>query len=474
MRSSITTALGLSLSVLFSGLALANVDTGVTGGGQALRNRQPSLALTYFVPLTGSFPGRDEGFGVGVQTLANIRLFAGNFAPGDALSANGQLRAIGQNTALFSLLGTNFGGDGITTFALPDLSSRTVVHTGSGPWQIGETRGIDLVSLTQAQLPAHTHAEPSASGMTGSTGANQPFTNTQPSLGLNYVIATSGVFAGPDNGTGGQTFVGQMGLFAGNFAPTGWAFADGQTLAITGNDALFTLIGTTYGGNGQDAFALPDLRGRTVVGTGAGAGLSPWALGQIRGAEDVTLTQAEMPAHLHTLAAGAGVTGVTGGSQPFDNTQPSIGLTYLISTQGLFPPRDGGSLSGATYLGELSLFAADFAPRGWALADGRLLPIGQNTALFSLLGTTYGGDGITTFALPDLRGRSVVGAQAGLVDVGDATGLEMLTLTVAELPSHLHSSSVPLPAGLCLFGSACGGLFGLRLTAKRCKTSITK
>ena len=474
MRSRIAAALGLSLSILFSGLALATSDTGVTGGGQALRNRQPSLALNYFLPLTGAFPGRDEGIGVGQQTLANIRLFAGNFAPGNSLSANGQLRAITQNTALFSLLGTNFGGDGKTTFGLPDLSSRTAVHAGSGPWQVGETRGIDLVSLTQAQLPAHTHAEPSASGVTGSTGANQPFTNTQPSLGLNYVIATSGVFAGPGNATGGHTFIGQMGLFAGNFAPTGWAFADGQTLAISDNDALFTIIGTTYGGSGHDTFVLPDLRGRTVVGTGTGVGLSPWALGQTRGAEDVTLTQAEMPAHLHTLPAPGGVTGVTGGSQPFDNTQPAIGLTYLISTQGLFPPSDGGNLSGDTYLGELSLFAADFAPRGWAVANGQLLLIGQNQALFSLLGTTYGGNGVTTFALPDLRGRTAVGAQAGLFDLGEATGIDALTLTVAELPSHLHASSVPLPAGSWLFGSAFGGLLGLHLAARRSQASSRK
>ncbi len=460
MRLTIATALGLSLCIVHVGLAFAD-ETGVTGFSQPFLNRQPSLTMNYFLPMSGLFPGRDEGVGLGEQTLGNVRLFAGTFAPGDSELAQGQLRPIAQNTALFSLLGTNFGGDGRTTFALPDLRTRSAVHAGSGAWTVGETRGADQVTLTEAQLPAHTHTEPSAGGTTGSTGANQPFSNLQPSVGLNYVIATSGIFPRPDGATGGRTFTGQVALFAGSFAPTGWAFADGQTLAIDGNDGLFSLIGTTYGGDGQETFALPDLRGRTVVGTGTGSGLSPWSLGQVRGIEELTLTQAEMPAHEHTLPVPSGVTGVTGGGQSFDNVQPSIGLTYLIATQGLFPPRDGG-LSGETYLGELTLFAANFAPRDWTVADGRLLPINQNQALFSILGTSYGGDGRTTFALPDLRGRAVVGAEGELFDLGAMTGIEMVTLTTAELPAHTHSSAVPLPAGIGLMGSALVGLLGLR------------
>ncbi|WP_046744662.1 phage tail protein [Kordia zhangzhouensis] len=111
------------------------------------------------------------------------------------------------------------------------------------------------------------------------------------------------------------------------------------------------------------------------------------------------------------------------------------------------------------FLAQIVMFAGNFAPRGWALCDGQLLPINQNQALFSLLGTTYGGDGRTTFALPDLRGRSPIqqGHGPGLSDIklGQRGGMETKTLTITELPNHFHtvsfggssvSASVSLPA----------------------------
>lgn len=94
--------------------------------------------------------------------------------------------------------------------------------------------------------------------------------------------------------------------------------------------------------------------------------------------------------------------------QEIDNMQPSLGLNYVIALQGVFPSRN---MSSNPYLAGISLFGGNFAPRGWAFCSGQLLPIAQNTALFSLLGTTYGGDGRTTFGLPDLRGRVAVGSQ---------------------------------------------------------------
>src|SRR5262245_36990727 len=101
----------------------------------------------------------------------------------------------------------------------------------------------------------------------------------------------------------------------------------------------------------------------------------------------------------------AEVTGTTGSSVPFSTQQPSLVMNYLISLDGIFPARDGGPPNGK-FLGEVTPFAGNFAPSGWAMANGQLLTISQNTALFALLGTTYGGNGQTTFALPDLRGRS--------------------------------------------------------------------
>jgi len=166
----------------------------------------------------------------------------------------------------------------------------------------------------------------------------------------------------------GQPFVGEIRMFAGTFAPSGWAFCDGQLLAISDNDALFALIGTTYGGDGQSTFALPDTRGRIPIHQGNG-----FTLAENGGAEAVTLTTQQIPAHSHA-AVGAAVTGdqtsaanalpansVTitpylntapdaafnaaaiapvGASQPHANFQPYLCMNYIISLFGLFPPQN--------------------------------------------------------------------------------------------------------------------------------------
>jgi len=175
-------------------------------------------------------------------------------------------------------------------------------------------------------------------------------------------------------------FIGQVVLFAGNFAPRGWQLCQGQLLSISQNAALFSILGTTYGGNGQTTFALPDLRGRVAVGNGQGPGLSNWILGESQGVENVSLLVTEMPAHNHVLqvsggeadtatagnnylASANGTFGpdpvtvntyngspsatlavnsltVSGGSQPHENIQPSLCLNYIICTEGIFPSRN--------------------------------------------------------------------------------------------------------------------------------------
>lgn len=168
-------------------------------------------------------------------------------------------------------------------------------------------------------------------------------------------------------------FVAEIRIFAGNFPPRGWAYCDGQLLPIAQNTALFSLLGTTYGGDGKSTFALPNLGNRFPMGHGQGPGLSPRLLGESGGSEAVTLTAAQMPAHGHQLraalspssgtpgadlalapvAGGASVyrapgapqamapqtLAAAGGSQPHNNLQPFLGLTFIIALQGIFPPR---------------------------------------------------------------------------------------------------------------------------------------
>lgn len=166
-------------------------------------------------------------------------------------------------------------------------------------------------------------------------------------------------------------FLGEIKLVPYNFAPNGWLRCDGQLLSIAQNTALFSLLGTTYGGNGVTTFALPDLRGRVPMSDGNGPGLTPRVLGEMGGTETNTLTIAQMPAHNHTVnantadgdqniptgsipantklldkeyIAGSGNTtmspqmiGLTGGNQPVNNVQPYTTLTYIIATQGIYP-----------------------------------------------------------------------------------------------------------------------------------------
>lgn len=199
-----------------------------------------------------------------------------------------------------------------------------------------------------------------------------------------------------------EPFIGEIRMFAGNFAPRDWAYCNGQLMAIADYNALFAIIGTYYGGDGRSTFALPDLRSRVPVGVGTGPGLMPYALAQRGGAESVILSQAQMPAHSHSVQASAasvlsgnidvkipvnsdeaeensavnhylaptsapayagdktagqylGATevnstqdvttsvnveiGQTGASQPLYNVQPYLGMHYIICLEGIFPPR---------------------------------------------------------------------------------------------------------------------------------------
>lgn len=182
---------------------------------------------------------------------------------------------------------------------------------------------------------------------------------------------------------GDDPFIGEIVMFAGNFAPRGWAFCEGQLLAISQNDALFSILGTTYGGDGRTTFGLPDLRGRLAIHAGQGPGLSPHNLGAKFGSENEILTTANLPSHSHTATStteiavntSAGEEGIgngqyisshtdafnttatadkflganpefditvgnTGGNQAHTNVQPGLTVYYIICLQGIYPSRN--------------------------------------------------------------------------------------------------------------------------------------
>lgn len=170
-----------------------------------------------------------------------------------------------------------------------------------------------------------------------------------------------------------EPFIGEIRMFGGNFAPRGWALCDGQLLAVSQNDALFSLLGTIYGGDGRTTFGLPDMRGRVPVHEGSTPGLTPKRLGQKGGVEAVTLTANEIPQHDHAMSASTDVgssdspagnyvaensrtrlyrnvssatapmagdfLGNAGGGQPHNNMMPFTCVNYIIALVGVYPSR---------------------------------------------------------------------------------------------------------------------------------------
>jgi microcystin-dependent protein len=289
----------------------------------------PSLVMRQLVAVNGDYP-KQGGTSPAINTLGMVHSFAGTFEAYDTRNADSKPQRVIEVQALVALIGTTYGGDGGgLTIQLPNLGD--IVAVGGRPGQ----------------------AEPART------------------LAMTYLIAATPGSAWPVPGA--------IGLFAGDFAPSGWHKANGWSLMIDQHPALYGAIGTTFGGDGRDAFVLPDLNGRAAIGAGARRGLPSIAPGEIVDA-----------------SRNGGIA--------------ALGLNYIICLDGDLPPHGSGTLpSGQAFLGQVIAFAGAAIPNGWALARGQLLPVNSNGPLYALIGTTYGGDGENYFALPDLRGRMIVG-----------------------------------------------------------------
>jgi len=209
------------------------------------------------------------------------------------------------------------------------------------------------------------------SAIGGGTQQQAPTAEAQP---MTYMIAVEG-----DAGDAAFPMLGAIGLFAALHPPAGWLVADGSILPLMQYVPLFEVIGTAFGGNGETTVQLPDLNGCAAVGAGRGASASI-ALGQ-------------------QVAAGP------------DTPVACLGLNYIINVSGSAPPSsgNGGFPDSSSVLGEVIAFAGANIPGGWLPADGREMLVADNQALFELIGTTFGGEGETSFCLPDARVRMVVG-----------------------------------------------------------------
>lgn len=258
-----------------------------------------------------------------------------------------------------------------------------------------------------------------------------------------------------------DTFIGEIRLFGGDFAPPGWALCNGQQLPIADYGDLFALIGTTYGGEG-DSFNLPDLRSRVPLHNNPGS--AQLSLGYSGGEEDVVLQVGQMPTHSHNVGcsetggsdwpagnswgrATANVYGIpgaqnirmnpgmvteTGSGLAHDNQIPFLAVSYIIALEGEFP----GTAVVYAYISELRIFPYSFAPTNWALCNGQSLAVNDYPDLFKAIGYTYGQEG-SDFNLPNLLSRVPMHVGQGM-PLGASGGELVHTLTVAEMPVHNH------------------------------------
>ena len=458
------------------------MDIGKKRYGLTLLYRLFILGSMLAIIAAGS-PAQDVG-----QYTGEIRIFAGNYAPSGWYLCNGQSLDISSNGELYTLLGTTFGGNGTTTFNVPDLQGRVPVGQGSNgttTYTLGEEGGVETVTLTVNQIPIHSHSlaasslpgvlidpanavlarypdgvgvystSPDAQGAAGvvsSAGSSQPHDNMQPYLAINYIIANSGTFPNFGGDTTNASVVGaypgEIRLVAFSQTPNGWLDCSG----INGH---------------------PDLRGRILVGADG----TTITLGSTGGEDIHTLTTNEMPAHSHSIKYGSGGTASaspvgnyparnpqgdlmyapasnttmnagalssSGGSLAHENRKPFTALHYIEAVNSV------GSNS-SPFLGEIRTINFSSIPSGWAAARGQLISIATQSALFSLVGTYYGGNGSSNFAYPNFNDVMGIGwgqnPGGSNYNMGQTGGESSVILTTSNLPLHSHVFAVSAEAG---------------------------
>jgi microcystin-dependent protein len=267
-----------------------------------------------------------------------------------------------------------------------------------------------------------------------------------------------------------DSYLGEVRTAAFNITPVGWAACDGRVLQVRDYERLYRLVGSAFGGDGVDTFALPDLQGRIPICAGQGPGLTNRTVGEKDGVEEVVLAERELPVHGHDFTAltDKATSRTAGGNllaspdgidlyvrdkpatemnaqsltpagqgQAHANVQPYLVLNYIISLEG-DDPTAGERFSGdpRPFLGEIRLTATEAANAAFVPCDGKLLQVSQNAALFSLISTTYGGNGQTTFAVPNLSDRTAMGmgTGSGLTprDLGETGGDPAVALQLAQ------------------------------------------
>lgn len=342
--------------------------------GSRAQGQVQAVGMPYFIATAGEFPSSSNSGIARVPLLGEVMAFPPGFATDGFLPCDGSVLRISQHTALYAAIGTSFGGDGVTTFALPNLTDRVPVGAGTIQGSASFNPG-----------------DPSAVARIENLTLGGQAQGTVRALGMHYLIATVGVYPTRDGGgDDGTPFVGQILLTSSPIVPGGYLRCDGQLVQIQANQVLFSVLGAAYGGDGITTFAVPDLRGRAPLGSGALTSYTP------------PTAQALQSPLISDVTLGATADGQLG----------IVGVTPLIRISGDYPPRFDSAQRALprNLVGSLTWFAGGYPMQGHSSMVGQLLAISNNQVLFSLLGTYFGGNGQSNFALPNVRGRAVAGA----------------------------------------------------------------
>ncbi|WP_339731493.1 tail fiber protein [uncultured Gimesia sp.] len=380
--------------------------------------------------------------------LGEIRMFAGNFAPRGWAFCDGQLLSIDRHQSLYAALGTNYGGDGRTTFGVPDLRGRFPMHAGQGPGltkrKLGQKLGAENVTPTATTVNVTQQTD--ADSLPGVTVLEtlRAQTNLPPFQVLNFIIAIDGVFPSrPDPGSNNamnfkiNPCLGEIRMLAGEFAPSGWAFCDGQLLTLDQNNSgLFITLNSIYASNDDNTtFGLPDFRGRIPQHYFA---RGEFARGAKLGTEKVTPTASTVVVKKQTADNKPEESvSIPVAMHAESNLPPSQAIHFIVALKGTLAKELKQSLA-QPYLGEIRMLAGSDIPAGWMKCDGQLLSAREHSALHKLLGATYSENGSNSFFnLPDLRSRFPMhaGASPGLTQrvLGEKGGVENATSTATTV-----------------------------------------
>lgn len=357
------------------------------GLGEKEQGQVQAQGLSYYIAFAGEAPTGSGDIIQGRPYVGQIMPYPSSLQPSGWLPADGSVLPVSEYPELFDVIGNTYGGDGETNFAVPDLRARVPVGVGT---------------IADATIPAPGEGN-SVVPLISSMALGEVSQGEFEALGVNFMIAREGNYPQQDGADTSSPLIGEIRMLAGDTIPSGWVACDGSTLPINSqNIALYSVLGTTYGGDGQAYFNLPDFRAR-----------APMHVGEIDVESPPDWTEKQIPL-IESMERADVARGQIG----------TIGIRIGVARTGLYPSTGGDDAAPATLIGQTLMFGGLFMPGGWYPTDGDWyyvddmgfndmgFNIDDEPGLYSILGKSFGyrPSGILEeFRLPDLRARLPVG-----------------------------------------------------------------